>query len=206
MRSAFPTSEYYDGSAQPSTVGRRRAYPAPRPADRVGDQHWAVPTFTGNHWMDEVPSFAPAASLRVRRGHSPQPPCRMATTGPRSSPPPPRSSGYAPPTQAISARFDLVITLRGVTTPVPHVHRSISLTGPAPSGSTDTSRPRRGCFPPSPTSPGSGCLLLQAACHDKPPAAVSHRCKVTSASWRTTPGARSSPLPARSRARSWSAG
>jgi hypothetical protein len=180
MWPAFPTSKYYDGSAQSNAFGRRRAYPAPCQASRIRDRHRIVPTLTGDHSMDEAPSFAPAASLRVRRGLSPQPPYRTATTGIRSSPPPRiyHRDGYAPPTQAISARFDLVITLRGFTTLVSHVHRSISLTGPAPSGSTGTPRPRQGCFPPSPASPRSGCLLPQAACHDRPPATASHRCKV----------------------------
>ena len=46
-----------------------------------------------------------------------------------------------------------VFVLRGVRSLVPHVHLPVLLAGPAPSGSTGTSRRCRGCFPPSPTSP-----------------------------------------------------
>src|SRR5262249_25515090 len=84
---------------------------------------------------------------RVRRRHSPRPPSRRATTGsgvPRQQA---RQRVRTAP-RAISARFDPVITSRRFTTLVPRVRRSISLTGPAPSGSTGTSRPRRGCSPP----------------------------------------------------------
>jgi hypothetical protein len=103
--------------------------------------------------------------------------------------------GYAPPIQAISARFDLVIILRSFTTPVPLVHRSIPLTEPAPSGSAGASRPCRGCFPPSPASPRSGCLPLQR------PATTGHRrrsstaARSPSASWRTSRHGRSARLP-----------
>jgi len=43
------------------------------------------------------------------------------------------------------------------------VHLLVSLAGPAPSGSTDTSRLCQGCFPPSPASPGPGCPQLQSS-------------------------------------------
>jgi hypothetical protein len=46
-------------------------------------------------------------------------------------------------------------------TPVPRVLLFISLAGPAPSRSADTSRLCQGCFPPSLAPPGSGCPQLQ---------------------------------------------
>lgn len=52
--------------------------------------------------------------------------------------------------QPRSTRFELVPRLRSVTTLVPHVCLSVSLTGPAPSGSTGTSRRCQGCSHPHP--------------------------------------------------------
>ena len=84
-----------------------------------------------------------------------------------------------------SARFEPVYLLRGVTTLVPRVHLPISLAGPGPSGSADPSRRCRGCFPPSPAFPGSGCPQLQR------PAATDRRwspftsTRYDSASWRS---------------------
>jgi hypothetical protein len=48
-------------------------------------------------------------------------------------------------------------------TPVPLVCLPASLTRPEPSGSTGPARLRRGCFPPSPPSRGSGCRQLYPA-------------------------------------------
>lgn len=41
------------------------------------------------------------------------------------------------------------------------LHLSVLLAGPGSSGSADPSRRCRGCFPPSPASPGSGCPQLR---------------------------------------------
>ena len=60
----------------------------------------------------------------------------------------------------ISTGFELAALLRGFTPLVPHVHLLVSLAEPAPSGSTGASRRCRGCLPPSPASPGSGCPQL----------------------------------------------
>ena len=46
-------------------------------------------------------------------------------------------------------------------TPVPHVLLSVSLAGPAPSGSPGYVPALSGLLPPSPASPGSGCPQLQ---------------------------------------------
>ena len=47
-----------------------------------------------------------------------------------------------------SARFEPVSKLKDVTTPVPRVLLSVTLAGPAPSGSTETSRLCQGCSRP----------------------------------------------------------
>src|SRR5664280_2085624 len=62
--------------------------------------------------------------------------------------------------QPTSTGFELALLLRGVTALVSLVHLPVSLAGPAPSGSTGASRRCRGCCPPSPSSPGSGCPQL----------------------------------------------
>ena len=87
--------------------------------------------------------------------------------------------------QPPSARFELVGLLRGVQSLVPHVHLSVLLAGPGPSGSTGPPRRCQGCCPPSPASPRSGCPQLH-----QPAATGQRRCPFTtarfnSASWRT---------------------
>jgi len=64
--------------------------------------------------------------------------------------------------------------VRRLPTPVPCIRLSISLAGPAPSGSTGTSRHCQGCFHPIPAPPGSGCPQLQPTYCDKPAMKVSH--------------------------------
>lgn len=106
-------------------------------------------------------------------------------TRPRSSPPG-TARRVRTATQPISARFELAEALKGVTPLVPHVHLSHSLTGPAPSGSTGTSRRRQGCSHPHPR------LRDQAASNFKRPATTGHQrspftsARSNSASWRTT--------------------
>ena len=87
--------------------------------------------------------------------------------------------------QPRSARFELVGSLRGVTTLVPHVHLSVSLAGPEPSGSTSPSRRCRGCFPPSPASPGSGCPQLHQAAATAQRRSSHISARSHGASWRT---------------------
>ena len=64
-------------------------------------------------------------------------------------------------TQPISTGLELAGNLRGVTVLVSLVHLPVSLAGPRPSGSADPSRRCRGCLPPSPAFPGSGCPQLR---------------------------------------------
>ena len=85
-----------------------------------------------------------------------------------------------------SARFEPLGLLRSFRTLVPHVHLSVSLAGPGPSGSTDPSRRCQGCFPPKPPVPeDSGCPQLHV------PATTDTRrwppttARLVSASWRS---------------------
>jgi hypothetical protein len=102
-----------------------------------------------------VPSSAPATSPRLRRRPSPWPPGRRRITG-RGVP---RLEGRVRAAlQPLSTRFELADhRLRGVMPLVPRVHLPVLLAEPAPSGSPSASRRCRGCLPPSPASPGSGC-------------------------------------------------
>ena len=119
----------------------------------------------------EAPSYAPAASPRLRRsihrglptGDINRPKEFAADTGGcarQPSPDPPGWSWWS--------------RLRGVQTLVSHVHLLVLLAGPEPSGSTGPSRRCRGCCPPSPASPGSGCPQLVPACCDKRAAVSFH--------------------------------
>ena len=63
-------------------------------------------------------------------------------------------------TRPRSTRFEPVALLRGVQSLVPHVHLSVLLAGPGPSGGADPSRRCRGCFRPPRRLPGSGCPQL----------------------------------------------
>ncbi len=62
--------------------------------------------------------------------------------------------------QPISTGLELADSLEGRYNAGSSRPPPVSLAGPAPSGSTGASRRCRGCLPPSPASPGSGCLQL----------------------------------------------
>jgi hypothetical protein len=98
-----------------------------------------------------------------------------------------------PPTRTVrtaiqprSTGFELAEVLRGFTPLVPRVHLPVSLAGPAPSGSTGTSRRCWGCSPPDPAvspNPAAPSFNRPAATgrrHGSHTRARSH-----SASWRT---------------------
>jgi len=130
-----------------------------------------------------VPSYAPATSPRLRRRHSPWPPEPATLTDPEV----PNTAEVLVriAVQPESTGLELAGDLRGVKTLVPRVHLLLMLAGPRPSGSTGPSRRCRGCLPPSPASPGSGCPQLRYAA-----ATAQRRRSLTSArshsaSWRT---------------------
>jgi hypothetical protein len=160
MWPAFPTSDYYGPSAPPTVIGGRRAYPpCPAwPADPGREQR------DGSHVHHE-PLVEGGAQLC---------PCGLATATPQTftvASRPATSTGPGVPrplrgagTRRQPAHIHRVraggFLLRGVTALIPRVHLLDSLAEPAPSGSADASRRCRGCFPPSPASPRSGCPLL----------------------------------------------
>jgi len=84
-------------------------------------------------------------------------PCQRLKTNPEV--PHPLTDGCAPrPARIHQVRAGQ--SLRDVTAPVSRVLLSTMLAGPTPSGGAGASRLCRGCFPPSPAPPGSGCPQL----------------------------------------------
>jgi hypothetical protein len=152
----FPGSEYYGGSA-PRLAAQPTTCPA-RPATLAAamGKPGTVPVFTAIRSPKEEPGSAPAASPRVRRRSSPQPPVHQlhssrkflaatTTAGARRSRP-------------VSARFEPVQALRGFKTPVPRVLLSGPLTGPTPSGAADAPRLCQDCSHPTRRLPGQAVL------------------------------------------------
>lgn len=76
-------------------------------------------------------------------------------------------------------------TLEGNQSLVQSLRLSVSLAGPAPSGSTGTSRRCQGCFPPFPTPLGSGCPQLHRTAATARSGGSRTRRRIHGASWRT---------------------
>ena len=126
-----------------------------------------------------APSSAPAASPRLRRRPSPWPPGRrlnrrLGVAAPAIR----RAAAHCSPAHIHQVRAGGP-RLRGFNHWFLSLHLSVSLAGPAPSGSAGTSRRCQGCFPPSPASPGSGCPQLHRPAATGPTAKVSHLHSVT---------------------------
>jgi hypothetical protein len=134
MWTAFPPSDYYEGSATPVAISRRRACPEGRPR--------TLPTFTTNRSTREVSSWTPAASPHLRRRHSVRPPGRRDRPA-SESPVHGRALQTGPDPPGSSRRFAY-----GALPLVPLVHLLVSLAGPGPSGSTGPSRRCQGCSRP----------------------------------------------------------
>jgi hypothetical protein len=146
MWPALPAPDYYGGSAPPGPSAVGAPIPASGQDARRREPARTVPVFTVIRSAEEEPGCVPAASPWVRRRLSPWPPgaafvylpevpAALAGSGTRCARPP-------------SARFEPVAQVKDVMTPVPRVLLSATLAGPAPSGSTKTSRPCQGCSRP----------------------------------------------------------
>ena len=171
----------------PDAIGRRCAYPRPDPPG--WDSAWtgprAVPTFTADP-IDGV--RRPAIPLRHRHGYAADLHRGLPTgepTRPRSSPPimtdgcAPQPSPYPPGLswRSLKGRNEHWFLAYTFPSRLPDPHHLAVL---------GTSRRCRGCFPPSPASPGSGCPQLH------PPAATARRWRSLTSTRTTAPrGARS---------------
>jgi hypothetical protein len=98
----------------------------------------------------EVPSFAPAASPRVRRSPTPWPPSRRLPPVPES----PAKRGCALPPDPCPPGWGRSDRLRGFGTGSLALHLPVSLAGPEPSGGASPSRRCRGCSHPALRSQG----------------------------------------------------
>jgi hypothetical protein len=174
MHRAFPGSDYYGGSVPLRYCRQTTCLPAPEPNGPNGGTH---PSGSHVHPGIDRQGRCPAMPLRpststpqtflvatqtgaIIRPRSPGGGHLRPRVTPRPSPHPPDSSWC--------------VRLRGFMTLVPHVHLSVLLAGPEPSGSTSPSRRCQGCLPPSPLSPGSGCPQLQPNRCDDQAMQVSH--------------------------------
>jgi hypothetical protein len=158
---AFPGSEYYDGSAPFRTdwLSVRPALAARRLRTlRAGSG--TVPVFTVVRSTKEEPDYAPAASPRVRRSLSPQPPWQLVPTA--AGVPCHNTRGRYAPHPAQIHQIRAGAASRGCHTPVPHVLLSVTLAGPRPSGSTGPSRLCQGCSHPPRHHSGRAALSFTA--------------------------------------------
>jgi hypothetical protein len=120
-----------------------------------------VPAFTAIRLTKEEPDFVPAASPRLPRSTSPRPLAEPSMNRPGVPRPAPRRTG-ARRSRPISARFGAGSVLRDFQAPVPRVLLSVTLAGPAPSGSASTPRRCQGCSRPPRHLPDQAALSYAA--------------------------------------------
>jgi hypothetical protein len=128
-------------------VPDRSAVGGPGPSVRAGcaaaGRTGTVPVFTAIRSTEEEPDSVPAASPRLPRSTPPWSPGQP----PKNSPGVPCARAGAHRSRPISARFEPVQPLRDVNAGS-RVLLSVTLAGPAPSGSAGTSRLCQGCSRP----------------------------------------------------------
>ena len=182
MWSAFPTSDYYEGSAPTRAHQSTTDLPATALAGRRGGRPRA-----GSH-VHHAPvdgggaQLCPAASPHLRRRPSLWPPHRHSEPASESTTHKWWSCTADRPT---STRLEPACRLRSFTRWFKlRLHLPVTLAGPGPSGGADPSRRCRGCShphlrPQARTPPSFNGLLRQAN------GGVLHLQRVHGASWRT---------------------
>jgi hypothetical protein len=163
------------GSPGPGLLRRLRPVPArsadggPSPPHHAGSvarqaRTGTVPVFTAIRSTKEEPDFVPAASPRLPRSTSPWPPAEPSMNRPGVPRPPPaqRQRAGARRSRPISARFGAGTVLRDFQAPVPLVLLSVTLAGPALSGSASTPRRCQGCSRPPRHLPDQAALSYAA--------------------------------------------
>jgi hypothetical protein len=171
MYRALPGSDYYEGSAPPAAISRRRACP---PTRGRGGRQRTVPTFTADRLAGSAPSFSPD-SLATSTPQAFLVASRPARLTDHRSRLPRVGSVRALPARPTSARLEPRTGLEGVP-PLVHcaLRLSASLAEPGPSGGADPSRRCRGCSRPHPR------LRDQAAPNFKRSAATNRRWALSS--------------------------
>ena len=110
MYTAFLCSDYYEllRPIPAASIGNGSSRRSCWPHDRLGQPGW-FPRSLLHHSTREVPNYAPAASPRLRRRHSPWPQKSATSTDPRV---PPTTNSHAievrAATQPVSVRLELV--------------------------------------------------------------------------------------------------
>jgi hypothetical protein len=178
MWTAFPSSDYYAGSAPPDTISGRCAFPSPT---------WlvsgrGVPDGSHVHLRTACQGRRPAVPLRPRHGYATVFPHGLRSDLCESDQESSRSRTRA--CVASSAHIHQVgagPVLRGFMALVSRVHLSGSLAEPGRSGSSHPSRRCQGCLPSFPAPPGSNCPQL---C-----------CRAVTGQQRTIPGPHGSKAP-----------
>jgi len=183
MYVAFPRSDYYGPSAPPRVHQPTAGLPTTTLAVRRGGR-----SRSGSH-VHHQPIDGVGTQLF---------PCSLATSTPQAflvASSPAHETGFGVAARIICGQRALLSgphppgwsrlpPLEGSSTGSLALHLSVSLAGPGSSGGVDPSRRCRGCFPPFPVLPGSGCPLLQRpAATDRRRVLSTH--PVDSASWRT---------------------
>jgi hypothetical protein len=176
--------DYYGASAPPSGHQPATSLPTTRPAAWRPGRPRAVPTFTRTSIGQTGAQLYPGSIA------TPTPQTFSVASPPSAAHgfgvnPWPNTSSHALHPRPLSARFEPGTHYEASATDSLALRTLALLAGPAPSGSTSTSRHCRGCFPPSPAFPGSGCPQLQSGRYDDPKGRVSHPSRHSSASWRT---------------------
>ena len=160
MWPALPAPEYYGGSVPPGPFSDRRAYP--RSPGRMPAPGEPEPGGSRVH-RDSLAGVGARLCPSGLATTTPQP-FTVTSPGRRDNacPEVPAASTRVRTHRArpVSTRFKPVNALKGVMTPVPRILLSVSLAGPAPSGSPGHAPAWSGPLPPSPAPPGSGCPQL----------------------------------------------
>ena len=156
MRTAFPSSDYYEASVPSRDHQPTSGLPVTALEGPQGGQPRTVPTFTRSRSTREMPSYAPAASPQVRRRLSPWPPRRPIHSGYGVARPVSTAGVHGIPTQIRQVRVGS--TLTELHALVPLVHLLVLLAGPAPSGSARASRRCQDCSRPPRRLPDQAVL------------------------------------------------
>jgi hypothetical protein len=192
MRPALPAPEYYGGSAPPAPsagVAPIRPCLPGREAGRNGHGRFPRSLLSGRR------ARHPALPLRHRHGYAaafhrglPSQAGQTRTGVPR----PVMRRRVRAADQPESTGFRAGGTLRGATAPVPRVYLPASLTAPGPSGSTGPARLCQGCSRPPRRPPGRAALSFTPPLRRQGDGGLSPPSENSSASRRTSTGARTS--------------
>jgi hypothetical protein len=189
--------DYYGASVPPGGQQLATNLPTTRPAARRPGRPRMVPTFTRSSIGQAGAQLYPGsfATPTPQAFNVASPPSAAHGFGVD-----PGKQGHALHPRPLSARFEPGTRYGASTTDSLALRTLALLAGPAPSGSTSTSRHCRGCFPPSPSFPGSSCPQLQSGRCDDPTGKASHPSRHSGASWRTQRPSTATPSAASGRA------